>query len=352
MPHYEWLDSSAREEDPTIVIGKTILLKIIKNEKKRALLDDPLVKKFVSIPNLPAEKTRQLIDEIIQLETWLVAPKFLQTLVQNKDKLEQLTKTIAPFEKILAPLQDSMLFKGIKGDDRAVEEWTKKAMGNKELLSDFMFRIMGKLDAKTVSEYEQKILSLDKELKKNTSVSIVSASTLFLCPKCKVVLGINESVNTECFICNTNFSQDKMKRLPFFRVPDQIKSIWKSNLWFEAYFAGLLRRLGYKTWTGIHVMGSSGILHEIDVLAIRDGSLIVCECKTGKISRKEVFNFVTKSGDLKAHVSILALIGELPEPETRAFVKRNPAIIRLENMGRENEETIFDDLKNRLLLKT
>jgi len=54
---------------------------------------------------------------------------------------------------------------------------------------------------------------------------------------------------------------------------------------------------------------------------------------------------------LKAHVSILAMLGELPEPETRNFVKRNPAIIRLENMGKMNEGEIKAELRNRLSLK-
>lgn len=95
----------------------------------------------------------------------------------------------------------------------------------------------------------------------------------------------------------------------------------------------------------------SGILHEVDVLAIRDGTLVICECKTGKVTRNHVFNFCTKANDLKAHVSILAMLGELPEPETRNFVKRNPAIIRLENMGKMNEGEIKAELRNRLSLK-
>lgn len=115
--------------------------------------------------------------------------------------------------------------------------------------------------------------------------------------------------------------------------------------------ARLLRKLGYKTWTGVHVMGASGILHEIDVLAIRKGTVLNVECKTGKVSRNAVFNFCTKVGDLKSHVSILALIQKLPESETREFVKKNPAIIRLEDMGKRRESEIVNYLKGRLTIK-
>jgi len=55
---------------------------------------------------------------------------------------------------------------------------------------------------------------------------------------------------------------------------------------------------------------------------------------------------------LKAHLSILALIGELPEPETREFVKKYPSIITLENMGKIREADILADLKHRLSTKT
>ena len=73
--------------------------------------------------------------------------------------------------------------------------------------------------------------------------------------------------------------------------------------------------------------------------------------KTGKVSRNSVFNFCIKVNDLKAHVSILAMLGELPEPDTRAFLMRNPAIIRLENMGKIPEREVIADLDKRLYLK-
>jgi len=98
-------------------------------------------------------------------------------------------------------------------------------------------------------------------------------------------------------------------------------------------------------------MGASGILHEIDVVAIKDGTLIVGECKTGKVSRNDVFNFYTKIGDTKAHFSIFAFIGSFPDPQTRDFVKRNPAIIRLENMGNMDAPEVLSELKQGLQTK-
>lgn len=143
-----------------------------------------------------------------------------------------------------------------------------------------------------------------------------------------------------------------MERIPIVKVPLEIRQVWQSNLWFEAYFAHLLQKLGCKTWTGIHVMGASGMQHEVDVLAVKDDTVIISECKTGKASRNEVFNFCTKLGDLKAHVSIWAQIKELPEPETRKFVQKNRAIIKLENMGKMKDADILTYLKKELPIKT
>jgi len=36
-----------------------------------------------------------------------------------------------------------------------------------------------------------------------------------------------------------------------------------------------------------------------------------------------VFDFLTKVDDIKAHFSIYAMMNELPEPETREFIRKN-----------------------------
>ena len=161
------------------------------------------------------------------------------------------------------------------------------------------------------------------------------------------MFGIKKLKIKKCLACDSSITNKNIKRVKTYRLNNKIKDVWDSGLWFEAYLAGLLHKLNYKTWTGVHVMGASGILHEIDVVAIKNGTLVVCECKTGKVSRNDVFNFYTKVGDTKAHFSILAMIGKLPETQTRDFIKRNPGFISLENMGTIDPTKIFNYLKDR-----
>jgi hypothetical protein len=355
MPTFIELDSSVREENPTIILGKNIVLKIIEDSDKQGLLRNNTVKRFVSIPNLFNNEMRRLIDSLLEQEAYLTAPSFLQMLMQGKDRLEALAPHLQWLEQILAPLMESKMLKVIKESTQGAiteDEFEKLSKQRPDLVADFMFRVKGQINKEQRLEYERKLLSIDKEIEKKTGFRITVPSVLFVCPKCKKLLFSNEIANKKCLSCNKAINEERIGRIPISKIPDEIKILWQSNLWFEAYFANLLRKLDFQTWVGVHAMGASGILHEVDVLAIRRGAVVVSECKTGKVARNDVFNFCTKMSDLKVHVSILALIKELPEPETREFVKRNPAIIRLENMGQKKEEEILAELDQRLSLKT
>jgi len=354
MPiRWEILDSSTKEEDITVILGKNILMKIIEDPNKQSLLKNDVVKKFVSIPNLCNDDIRRIIDKLIEQETYLTAPSLVKTLMQEKDKLEALEPVLHLLEQIMAPIKEAKFFKALEESALREDKLVEKLLEQKDLLPDLMFRIKGKIDKKQLSEYEKKILSIGKEIEEKTGFKILVPSTLFVCPKCKAILFSQEISNKKCLSCNEEISEENAERISIYKIPDEIRNVWLSNLWFEAYFAGLLRKLGCKTWISVHAMGASGVLHQVDVLAItKNGTVLVCECKTGKVSRDKVFNFCTKVADLKAHISVLALIRGLPEPETREFVKKNPAIIRLENIGKMKEVDIVTDLEHRLSLKT
>jgi len=351
MPRYEYLDSSAKEENPTIIIGKNILLKIIKDEKKQVLLSDPIVKEFVSIPNLPNNSIGLMVDQLIDQDVYLDTPPLLRNIIANKDRFEQSMKEMEVFMKLFQPLIDSRFAKGYEEVIKFEEEKAKGMAEDKELIQDLFFRVKGQVDEKFVRTYEENLLSISEKFEEKTGVKIIVPSNLFVCPKCKARLWDKEIDDKKCLSCNSPINQSNIKRIPVYRVQEGIKSIWKSGLWFESYLAGCLNKLGYTTWTGVHVMGASGILHEIDVVAIKGGTLVVGECKTGKVSRNDVFNFYTKIGDTKAHFSIFAFIASFPDPETRDFVKRNPAIIRLENMGNRDAPEVLSELEQGLQTK-
>jgi hypothetical protein len=307
------------------------------------------VKKFVRIPNLPNKNIGALVDELIYQDNYVDTPPLLRNIMASKEKFEETLKVLEEFVSLFQPLMGSKFFKGfeqvIKFEDEKAKEIVEE---NKEYIQDLAFRVKGQVDEEFVNSYEKNLLSMSSKFEEETGVKLVVSKNLFVCPNCKSRLWDKEIADKKCLSCNFSVSQNNVKRIPVYRINDKIKIVWETGLWFEAYLAILLNKCGYKTWTGVHVMGASGILHEIDVVAIKDGTLIVCECKTGKISRNDVFNFYTKVGDTKAHLSILALIDDFPDPETRNFVKRNPSIISLEKMGEKDSSLVVSELEQRL----
>jgi len=349
------LDSSTKEENITLILGKNILLKIVEDLEKQTLLKNEAVKRFISIRDLCHDDMRLLIEELTKIESLLIAPSKIRTLLTLAESVD--AKVLFEIEGSFGEsMMSSKVYKGIEKEitqsfQRQFEKMSKEEL--ESMRSDLMHGIMGTLDEKLIRTENKKLMAINDKIKEKSGFEILVPSNLLLCPTCKIVLSTEEfSGSKKCYICSKKIARKTAERVYTYKVPDQIKKVWKKNLWFEAYMARLLRRLDCKTWTSVHVMGASGILHEVDVLAIRNGTILIAECKTGKVSRNDVFNFCTKVGDLKVHVSILALIKELPEPETREFVKKNPAIIRLENMGKMKESEIVDELERRLSIKS
>jgi len=62
------------------------------------------------------------------------------------------------------------------------------------------------------------------------------------------------------------------------------------------------------------------------------------ECKTGKIGRKDVFNFWTKIFDIRSHISICLCAEEMPEHETGHFLQNNLSVILLEKIKEKHTE--------------
>jgi len=341
----EQLDSSTTQENITLILGKNILLKIVENPEKKLLLEDNLVKKSISIPDLCYDDTRLLVEELIQMD---------------KHRSMDLGRFLDTGFVETGPQNDSVPVFPTSGDDEEGARTAKmreafEKIDFKDIINRLsevqlsLVELLGKADKKRIIQQNMKAVEIGSKIKQATGFDILVPSNLLLCPTCGVILSTEEFLDSkDCLICKKQVEREQAERIYVHKVHDIIGKIWERNLWFEAYMARLLRKLNCKTWTGVHVMGASGILHEVDVLGIVDGTVLICECKTGKVSRNDVFNFCTKAGDLKTHVSILALIKELPEPETREFVEKNPAIIRIENMGRKKESKILDDLRQGL----
>lgn len=87
MHKIEWLDSSSKKENPTLLIGKNILIKIIEDKKTQTILEEPIVKDFCGISNLLEKKIRQIINELIDLDEFIDTPSLLKNIMANKEEI-------------------------------------------------------------------------------------------------------------------------------------------------------------------------------------------------------------------------------------------------------------------------
>ena len=351
---------------PIITVGKNtkiiherdVLLKIIENAPSQKLLNETSVKNLISIPNLCNDEIRTLIDNIIEREATLTLPSFARDLLRYGKQLETLVEVSKMFNRWLAKFKELPMFQKIETilEERLEEEFGEKfrKMGEEEK-ETFRLSILSLFNVivteKQLLKDNKKLSAIDRKLRRKTGFGILLTSNILGCPNCNVVLATEEYKSAKkCIVCGKRIRRNKAKTINVHKVPESIKEVWTRNLWFEAFVAKLFRKLGWKTWVNVRVMGSSGMKHEVDVLAIKKGTVLVSECKTGKVKRQDVFNFWAKATDLKAHMGIFALLKSLPESETRRFIEKNPIIVSLEKVGELKEAQIMDKLAGKLNL--
>lgn len=317
---YIELDASLREENVTLLLGKDVVLKLLEDEKAKSLLKDPYVQTLLKTKDLSWRDFRESMNRLINLELREIGEPFYSLMGRMQHEIKRKTEIAKRF-------------------------------------LDFIGRRVRSL-RRLLIQNDRKMLKLEKKLKKiNPNLEILRPCIVPYCPKCSgPFFGKNGQIIKSdfkgtkiCSICGSSVKREKAKQLRLHEVIPTIRQIWEENLWFEEYTASIVRSLGWQTWTHVHVLGASGTLHEIDVLGIQKGYILICECKTGKVARADVFNFWTKVLDIKSHRSILALTGELPEPETRRFLRKNPVIL-IENASKLKKVDIVEKIQSGLQL--
>ena len=106
-----------------------------------------------------------------------------------------------------------------------------------------------------------------------------------------------------------------------------------TGYWFEDYIANLLNKNGWKAWSSSTLMvhGVSGASHQIDVLAIKDGRVLIVECKTGEFAPTQVMNFLGKYYDIRCHQALAIAIGRI-HPDAKKLIEKNAAIDYYDNI--------------------
>lgn len=355
------VDNSSADDDAIILLGQKVLLKIFEKPHSKLLLDDVYVQKFVTFPNLCRESLQQKLSHFFDTDSRFIDECINETKIRHTmNDVTNLVEYKIESSKHLEELSNNENLEEFikelgKKEDKDSREKYHQILYIKEQFEDTI-RDMHKISRRKkswLSNLNGETFSAGKDLEKELGFNILTSHTYVFCSDCGTLIPLEEyEPKKKCTRCEKEIERKDAEYIEVFIANDKVRDVWKSGLWFEAYISGLLRKMGWQTWTDIYVMGSSGARHEIDVLAIKDSSVIVSECKRGTVKRTDIFNFNAKAEDIRAHLSILATINALPEPETREIVRKNPSIIRLENMCKQEENEIIADLGLRLAIKT
>ena len=371
------LDSSLKEEEATIIIGKNIILKLVEGLDQNALFKDPYVRLFLKTPDLTYKDTIKKINRLVEidyrLDTLAYQESFLgfaQSLffdphVRKKFLGEKADREFE--ESMKKSMKEVKIEKSLRDFSKLLKELKRMSEEEIDRFSEAMSMIFTKLPEayfefvkKTIEESNKQSIKIEKSLKtKNDKLELLRSIAVPFCPHCRKSLFLGDTSryglikgSVKCRSCRKKVTNKNVTYLYMNRLHPSLLKVWNRGIWLEEYFASILRKLGWReTWTHVYVLGASGVRHEIDVLGIKGSRVCLVECKTGKVSRADVFNFWTKVFDIRSHISLFVSLEEMPDPETRRFLQNNPSIILLEKIEEKHVNELIEELRNSIIAK-
>ena len=371
------LDSSLKEEEATIIVGKNIILKLVERPNQNILLKDPYVQAFLKTPDLTYKDTIGKINRLVEIDYRLDTLAyqesffgFAQSLFFDPNVRKKFLgeKAEREFEESMKKsMKEAKIEKSFKDFSKFLKELKKMSEKEIDQFSETMSMIFTKLPEayfkfikKKIEESNKESIKIEKSLKiKNEKLELLRSIAVPFCPHCRKSLFLGDKSryglikgSVKCRSCRKKVTNKNVTYLYMNRLHPSLLEVWNRGIWLEEYFASILRKLGWQeTWTHVLVLGASGVRHEIDILGIKGSRVCLAECKTGKVSRADVFNFWTKVFDIRSHISLFVSLEEMPDPETRRFLQNNPSIILLERIKEKHVSDLVEELENSIIGK-
>jgi hypothetical protein len=155
---------------------------------------------------------------------------------------------------------------------------------------------------KTVVRFSNKIQNRISafEEKRKVELSILSSTTIHVCKNCAKIISLDKFKRCAC-VCGEKITKiSQVKQIPIHHFNDRLINFLERNYWFEHGVDYLLRRKNLQTLVGFHVLGHSGVRHEIDNIADSksENYRFFCECKNAEVAVKDIFVFSGKMIDV------------------------------------------------------
>lgn len=302
----EQLDDDGKENNITILIGKTILLKFTPGSS--VFFSEKQLQNLIKTPDL-------------------LCSARLKTVIETKDLSEEIAEKLS---------------EAVKFQELVIKSFNEVA--DRLLMQDHF------------KKTKQDIIRLGQEIKtaeEKENFHISKTFPLFFCTKCDSYLSNStDSLLENCKICNTKTDENSPTHVRF--IDAKIIS-YLNGFWLEDYIAKILTQLTqppepkWKAWCHGSVMGSSGVYHPIDVLAVNsEGQILVAECKSGAFGGKDIFNFTAQYFDIKGLYGFFFALKEVPDPKGKDYMMRTPGLCLLDNLEGLSDNQLIEKIKGYL----
>ena len=169
------LDSSLKEEQATIIVGRHIILKLVEKLEDKKVLEDPIAKTFLSTPDLAYNDVQKQIRRLIEIDTAIEKLvlkgsylDFLNVLSDTKVSLGDVTEGLVKEFNTLSP---RALFTKIANDmEKTITDLTKiDGQNYKKLFKIIREEAPQKFNEATkkgIEKLNKEVLLIEKSLKK------------------------------------------------------------------------------------------------------------------------------------------------------------------------------------------
>jgi len=162
------------------------------------------------------------------------------------------------------------------------------------------------------------------------TLDILTPHTLYICRKCFNVLSTDrfQVGPCRCGLQITTTANTRTEPVAYFDA--RMRGFITHNYWFEYGVDYLLKRKNFQTLCGVHVLGHSGCMHEIDNIAESRTSnfRIFCECKTAEVKTSDVFVFAGKMADVGCtRAYVFTVTKDIPRQIVHLARSRNISMI-------------------------
>jgi len=178
-------------------------------------------------------------------------------------------------------------------------------------------------------------------------IPILSTQTLYICQGCNRVVSIDWFQAAPCKCGKSIASTSDVIQVSIKCFSKVVVQFLAANLWLEYGIAHLFRQKNATALVGRHVLGHSGVWHEIDVIAEskQHNQRIFGECKNAELKGSDVFVLLGKMIDIGCTRGYLFTTGATVHQDISRLSKSKNISVVQGVLGKTRDE-LLDELKD------